>query len=141
MPKFLYLLLQKQMFRYLLAGGSAFAAEYASFLLLFIALDTPLYVANSLSFCCGLVVSFLLNRTWAFKQDSFRMRGHHQVGAYLALALFNLLLINIAVGILKHLGIVPVLAKLSAMVFIVVWDFFAYRTFIFAGSQAEEKAE
>lgn len=128
--------LQEQLVRYLIAGGSAFAMEYVAFFVFYTLLSWPLYVSNSISFCVGLVVSFVLNRTWAFRKDNFDMHHHKQLVMYVCLALFNLVLTNVIIGVLH--GIMPVLvAKLGAMLCIVVWNFFIFRFFIFAGTKAE----
>lgn len=122
-----------QIMKYLFAGTSAFATEYAVFFLLLNIAHAYLYVANSFSFICGLAVSFTLNRTWAFKRREFRLARRHQLGLYLGLALFNLLLINVIIGLLQAGGITPLLGKVISMGIIVVWNFFVFRTLIFAG--------
>lgn len=125
-------LANQQIVKYAFAGGSAFLTEYGVFLLLFRALEINVYVANSLSFCAGLLVSFLLNRGWAFKAQDFRLRRHHQFALYITLALFNLLMINVIVGVLSGLNISPVFGKICAMIAVVGWNFFIFRLVIFA---------
>ncbi len=124
--------LSPQLLKYLIAGGSAFATEYLTFFLLFKTFDAQLYVANSLSFCAGLIVSFSLNRAWAFRKDSFRLKKQHQLASYIGLALCNLLLINVIIGVLQAAAVPALVGKVIAMMTIVVWNFFIFRLFIFA---------
>ena len=123
--------------RYLLAGGSAFLTEYLSFLVLFNVINAKLYVANSLSFCCGLLVSFSLNRSWTFTSDKFHHKYHRQLFMYGALALFNLVFINVLLGILNSIGIAPLIGKLVVMVAIVVWNYNIFKNVIFKKPQAK----
>jgi len=124
--------LSPQLLKYLISGGSAFATEYLTFVVLFKVLDAQLYVANSLSFCAGLIVSFLLNRAWAFRKDSFRLKKQHQLASYIGLALCNLVLINLIIGVLQAVSVPVLVGKIIAMMTIVVWNFFIFRLFIFA---------
>ena len=124
--------------RYLIAGGSAFVTEYLLFLVTYKVFGLQVYVANSLSFCTGLLVSFSLNRLWAFRSQDFRLRGHHQFALYATLAIVNLFLINLIVGILKAQGLNPLIGKLFAMIFIVCWNFFIFKKIIFKTNDAAE---
>ena len=124
-------IMSHQLFKYLIAGGSAFMSEYLAFAVLFKGLDANVYVANSLSFALGFGVSFMLNRGWAFKGD-FRLRRHQQLVLYTSLAFFNLFLTNVIIGLLKNLEVTPLIGKICAMVAIVGWNFFIFRLVIFA---------
>lgn len=121
--------------RYLIVGGAAFGTEYGSFFLLYEHLKTQLYVANSLSFCIGLSLSFTFNRMWAFKATEFKRRGQHQFVLYAALALINLFLTNVIIGILNNAGINPLAGKIVAMLTIVAWNFFIFKFIIFEGQR------
>lgn len=56
--------------RFLISGGSAAAVEYASFFILQTTLGLEwLLASQSLSFVCGFVISFLLNRHWVFRSE------------------------------------------------------------------------
>lgn len=122
----------RQLQKYFVAGGSAFAVEY----LLFVVLSSPVrlnvFIANSVSFVAGMATSFSLNRLWAFKKNRFRLRGHHQFALYASLAIVNLVLTNIGIGLLIHQGLQSMVAKLVVMVVIIAWNFVIFRRFIFA---------
>lgn len=123
-------------YRYLIVGSLAFLTEYCTFLLLYKGLSVQVYVANSLSFCCGLFVSFFLNRLWTFKSDLFQRRGPHQFMMYSALAGMNLLLTNVIIGMLRSFGVTPLLGKIAAMVCIACWNFFIFKLVIFKSHRA-----
>jgi putative flippase GtrA len=123
--------------RYLLVGGAAFVTEYGLFLIIYYLLHTDIYIANSISFLCGLSVSFTFNRGWAFNSGSFRHKKHHQLAMYTVLALFNLLLTNLLIGLLKKHGLDPKLAKVVVMCLIVVWNFLLFKGLIFRHSSEQ----
>jgi putative flippase GtrA len=119
--------------RYLLVGGSAFLIEYSSFFILYQLLSFQIYISNSISFCLGLLISFLFNRGWAFKTgQKYKLHVRHQLLAYGSLALFNLVMTNVLIGLLKSGGIDPRIGKIIIMLVIVGWNFLIFRTLIFA---------
>jgi putative flippase GtrA len=126
-------LISNKFARYLLVGGSAFLVEYGSFFILYQLFNFQIYVANSISFCLGLLISFLFNRGWAFKPtQSYKMHVHHQLAAYISLAFFNLVMTNVIIGGLKAAGLDPRLGKIAAMFFVAAWNFLIFRALIFA---------
>jgi putative flippase GtrA len=126
------------LFKYLLVGGSAFIVEYGSFYTLFSLLGVQVYVANTVSFCGGFIISFIFNRTWSFKKDEFKRQKHQQFIMYIVLALLNLLLSNIIIGSLKRHGLDPLIGKVVVMGLIVGWNFFLFKLVIFAGNQTKD---
>ncbi len=128
---------QSHLFRYLIVGGTAFLTEYGSFYALYQAGHVQLYLANSISFCCGLIVSFIFNRAWTFNKRVFAHKTHHQALMYAVLGLINLGMINALVGVLKHLGVDPRIGKLIGQLTIVTWNFVIYRKIIFVSEIRE----
>ena len=135
------LIMSKKLARYLMVGGTAFIVEYGSFLVFYKFLGVQVYVANSISFCLGLGVSFMLNRSWTFNSGNFKRRGHHQLALYASLALINLGLTNIIVGLLKQAGISPTIGKIMAMLSIVCWNFIIFKLIIFASHTNESRLD
>lgn len=127
-------LLENSLIRFLLGGGTTVLCEYIVFYVLYVGLSWNLLISNSLSFAVGLGISFLFNRLWAFKQDTYSQKTHHQLVMYAVLAGSNLLLNNVIVSGLKTLGLDPRIGKLAAIVIIAVWNFVIYRKIIFKGS-------
>jgi putative flippase GtrA len=132
MKQFMQKTYAAQPVRYVVAGGSAFLTEYGSFYVLFQILSVQVYVANSVSFCLGLFVSFVLNRTWTFSSGTYKRRAKHQAGMYVALAILNLFITNGIIGLLKAIGVDPRFGKIIAMATIVAWNFFIFKYLIFA---------
>lgn len=129
---------QASLIRYLCAGGSAFVAEYSSFYVMYEVFHVRVYVANSISFGIGLLVSFTLNRLWAFGTKKFRQRTYNQLLLYVGLAIVNLMITNVIVGVLKHYTVDPRVGKILAMFSIVCWNFFIFKFFIFASQHSKE---
>lgn len=123
--------ISESLLRYLVVGVAAFSIEYGSFYGLYIAVKWPLYLANSISFGLGLLISFLLNRLWTFGGGTYRKKTAHQFGFYIALALINLLLTNLLVGWLKYLGTNPRIGKLAAMLITSLWNYILFKAIIF----------
>lgn len=132
MKQFIQKTYAAQPVRYFVVGGSAFLAEYGSFYILFQGLSVQVYIANSISFCLGLFVSFALNRTWTFRSGAYKHHAKHQAGMYLGLAILNLFLTNGIIGLLKMIGLDPRFGKIVAMATIVAWNFFIFKHLIFA---------
>lgn len=125
------LLATKSLHFYLLFGLLAFSVEYLSFVLL--VKITLLLVAQSISFLCGLVVSFLGNRTVTFKASgTYEHTAKSQLWRYVLLASINLLLSNGLIYLLvENLDIFSLYAKIMVMVLIVTWNYIIFNKIIF----------
>ncbi len=130
--KILEIDLGKPLFKYLIVGGCAFVVEFGSFYGLYAGLEWPLYLANSTSFCLGLLTSFCLNRLWTFKHDTYHRKTAHQFGLYVGLALINLMLTNLFVEGFVWLGANPQVSKLAAMIITSAWNYILFKVIIFA---------
>jgi putative flippase GtrA len=122
--------------RYLLIGGSAFVVEYALFLLLmrFLHGHYVLVAAQTLSFCGGLIVSFMGNRIFTFRHaaQDYRHSGQHQFVLYATLATANLIITNLFISILVDaVMITPPVAKLVIMAAVAGWNFIIFSKYIF----------
>ncbi len=122
-------LIGQRFLHYLFAGITAFIVEYGTFYVM-ISLKWPLIIANSLSFLLALGTSFILNRKWTFGHKAYSKGSSFQLGSYVTLAGINLLLTNLLVGLFVHMGIVPMIGKLMAMIITSLWNFFIFKMFI-----------
>jgi putative flippase GtrA len=114
--------------KFLLSGGTAAAVEYAVFLTLH-KVGMWLLLANALSFMCGLVVSFTLNKHWVFSHKGAATR---QFIMYLTLALANLCISSGLIYLLVHSVELPAqLAKLCVMALVACWNYVIFRNIIF----------
>lgn len=119
------------LFRYLLVGGTAFIFEYLVFVGLYSLFGLWLLLANSLSFLCGLVLSFSLQRAWSFKKSQFQKTVRRQFFLYGSLALCNLVIINALLDYLTREGLDPRVGKIVVMAAIVCWNFLLMQRVIF----------
>lgn len=126
-------LMNVRIFRFLASGGSAAAIEYVSFLALQLTLGTSrLQVSQSLSFICGFLLSFSLNRLWVFRSKS---PWATELIKYGLLACTNLILGNLVIAVLvtaSHLP--PLAAKLLVMAMIALWNYIIFSHLIFRES-------
>lgn len=121
---------EQQKLRYLITGGSSFVLEFLVFTLLF-AVSHNIFVGNTISFICGLLISFWLHKIWSFKGDH-GLQTHHQLVRYTMLALTNLLLTNVVIGVLHdHFLLQAQLAKVLTMVCMVAWNYGIMNKLIF----------
>lgn len=124
-------LLRSSAAKYLIVGGLAFTTEYLTFFVLYNT-KVNLIFATSVSFLCGLVVSFIGNKAWAFSVAVPVNGMRKQVFYYALLAAANLFTANILVQALKASGIDPKIGKLLTMLAIPVWNYFIFKKLIFA---------
>lgn len=112
-----------------MSGVSAALVEYSAFIVLFNGLNAPIVLSNSLSFLCGLIVSFTLNKFWVF---TINHSGFKQFTSYFALALVNLGLSNLFVlAATEGLNIAAPIAKFGAMAMIALWNYFLFGKLVF----------
>jgi len=119
-----------RLIRFLLSGGTAAAVEYLVFLSLQLAIKSHCLVFDqSISFACGFIVSFFLNRRWVFNS---RGKWHAELTRYGALAAVNLVLSSIAILLLTgYLHMHALLAKLFVMVMVAAWNYLIFSRFVF----------
>ena len=118
----------KRILRFLASGGSAAAVEFFVFMLLLGWVDNTL-VGNSISFLCGLAVSFTLNRKWVFGSQAGVKK---QFIEYFILAIINLILSNLAVYLLvDEMGVAAWIGKIIVMGAIAFNNYFIFSKFIF----------
>lgn len=125
--------LSQSMIWYLIIGLMAFFTEYLSFTAFTIA-SLPLVAAQSVSFLCGLLVSFVGNRKVTFNniQTDYVHGGVSQLWRYVTLALINFILSNIILYCLVNsLSAPPLVAKLIVMAMVVAWNYLVFSKLIF----------
>jgi putative flippase GtrA len=114
--------------KFITSGGLAALTEYSVFLVLH-HVDVQLILANALSFCCGLVVSFTLNKHWVFSRKG---NGSQQFVLYACLAVINLFLSSALIVFLVHVvRIPPIVSKICVMGLIASWNYIIFQKVIF----------
>lgn len=118
----------KQIYRFLISGGSAALVEMISFLTL-TSFNSSIFIAHSVSFTLGFLVSFTLNRSWVFNNKANTLK---QFFMYAILAIVNLCLSNMIILVLVHeMDLQPLVAKLAVMITIAVSNYVFFSKVIF----------
>lgn len=120
----------RKVVRFLIAGASAAFVEYVLYVFLYQVLgQSHLITAQSISFLCGLLVSFLLNRAWVFSSSG---KPHHEFVRYLILAAINLVCSNILIYVLTYfVGLHGLVAKIIVMGCVASWNYTLFSKLIF----------
>ena len=125
--------IQSRFTLYIAVGISAFLAEYFAFILLN-AMEQVLIISQTLSFVCGLIISFTGNQKLTFggKDVNYALSGASQMWRYLLLAVINLALSNVMIHVLVDgMGIGALVAKVLVMASVVAWNFVIFNKIIF----------
>ena len=125
---------QSSAVRYLVVGGVCFLIDVA---LLWLAHDVwgvPLAIATPAAFLLSFASTYTLQRLFAFGSES---RVVTSVGKYTALVIFNTVATTGIVWCVDALGGGWLAGKVVAVVSTTVWNYFAYRYWVFAPPKAE----
>lgn len=117
-------------FRYLVAGGFAFLSDYGTFLMLHYVVGLSSPQSGVMSFCIGLIISFILQRFWVFRGDSSQLVKREVIG-YGVLAVINFFVTAYGLILLDHFGIPAFIAKLMIVGMITIWNYLLYKNVIF----------
>ena len=129
-------LLASNKVRYVITGGSAFFVEYSCFALL-LTTTHMLLVANSISFIIGALFGFLMHKFWSFSGDH-KLKTRHQLGAFIAVAVFNFFIVNLLIAILvNYVHINAYIAKILVILLITLWNFIIFNRVIFRHSTGQ----
>lgn len=117
--------------RFLISGGTAAVLNLA---ILYICTDFlhVWYVYSTLiAFLCGLVVSFSMQKFWAFRHENME-RLHVQFLLYTALQLLNLAIDTAGIYFLvQYAGLWYIFAQILLLAIIAIWTFFVFNRVLF----------
>ena len=116
-------------FGYLVAGGLSLLLDIATLFLLHSVLHLPLVVAVSIAYLVGLFSNYAINRSWVFSGDHSHGRSMSRYGL---LVVFNYAATVVIVSGLTALGASYIVGKLIAVSGTVVWNFLAYKHWVFS---------
>lgn len=129
----------KKIGKYLVAGASAAVLEYSVFIVLSMASSRMLLFNQIVSFMCGFVASFLLNKAWVFKSRADIKIAILQYGS---LAFVNLMIgASILYYIVQYGGLPQWLAKIIVMASIAVWNYMIFNKCIFPEHDQKDISE
>lgn len=114
--------------RYLVVGGFAFLFDVGLLWLLHEGLKIPLAISTPVAFLASFAVTYTLQRTIAFRADTGVAPS---VLRYAGLVLFNTLATTGIVWGWAALGGPWLVGKVFAVVATTVWNYFAYRYWVF----------
>lgn len=116
--------------KFMAVGAINFLVDYGILTLLNTVFGWPLLISNTISYTCGVINSFLLNRYWTFKIKHSFFSRHFAV--FVMINLLSLGVNNLAVYILGDLyGFHNLWAKLIATVFSFTVNFAGNKLLVF----------
>lgn len=123
-------ILAKPSVRYVLVGGSAYVIEVAIIVLVQRAHGTSIE-AVALSYCVGLVYTFILQKFFSFGDK----RTHHtvllpQILMITALVIFNFIFTVALTALLQH-TLPAIVTRTIAIGITVMWNYYLYKAHIF----------
>ena len=119
--------------RYLFVGGTTFILDFGTLVVLHGKAHISLPIATSIAYWLSVMYNFSLNRGWTF-DVSEKSSLHKHALAYGLLLAFNYLFTVIFVSTLSH-HINYAQAKVMAVFFQMLWNFFVYKNFIFVKTE------
>lgn len=114
--------------RFLISGGLAFTVEYIAFIMLIYVFNIGLAISNVISFCLGLIASFILNKYWVFNDNQ---KSKKQPVIYGSLAICNLAISTLVISTAGAV-VEPAIVKVVMVISIAIWNYFIYKYFIFS---------
>lgn len=115
--------------KFIASGGTAAGVEFVVFFILEYYSGINTMAAQATSFCCGLVVSFILNKFWVFEAKS-SSAYKKEAFFFLVLGVSNLVITTLLMGILP-LYMPSFVAKIILMVCVAVWNYLIFNNIIF----------
>ncbi|WP_439591530.1 GtrA family protein [Microbacterium sp.] len=122
--------------RYLVVGGLCFVIDVALLWLAYDVIGIPLAIATPIAFLASFATTYSLQRILAFASDA---KVVPSVGKYTALVVFNTLATTAIVWGVAELGGGWLIGKVAAVIATTVWNFFAYRYWVFATPEIEAR--
>lgn len=115
--------------RFFITGGSAAALEYMSFMGLVYFTGAQVGAAHTISFLCGVAISYIGNKYWVFASKKY---SHREVIQFAVLVAVNIVLSNLLIyGLTDMLYLQEGLAKLIVMAAVAVWNYLVFQRIIF----------
>ncbi|UYO98175.1 GtrA family protein [Microbacterium sp. M28] len=114
--------------RYLLVGGFCFVVDVALLWIAHELLGIPLSIATPVAFLVSFAVTYTMQRVVAFASDSHVVPS---VARYTALVAFNTVATTGIVWLVDQSGAGWFAGKVLAVVATTIWNYFAYRYWVF----------
>lgn len=128
-PTLLAIVWSNSLVRYLVVGGFCFLVDVGLLWITHDLVGIPLPIATAFAFLASFAVTYTMQRIFAFNSDAGVAPS---VGKYTALVIFNTLATTAIVWAATQVGIVWIGGKVLAVIATTVWNYFAYRYWVFA---------
>ena len=120
-----------QLIRYAISGGIAFAVDFSLLYILKECADFHYLIAGTLSFCVGLIITYLFSIKWIFSVRKFSNQKL-EFGIFALIGLVGITLNFILLWLFVSFFLLHYLwAKIIATVIVTLWNFFAKKYIIF----------
>lgn len=126
---------RKLVFAYSASGFITSFSDYATFTICFSFLNSGLLIATVAAYIVGLVVSYLQNRFWVFKQGANRQSEVASLWRYATFLVINLGLTYAILWALEQFGVSPYIGKFVVWGFMYFWIYFGNKYFVFHGER------
>ncbi|KJQ53665.1 GtrA family protein [Microbacterium sp. SA39] len=124
--------------RYLLVGGFCFLADVAILWVAHDLLGVPLPIATPVAFLASFAFTYTMQRVIAFGSQS---AIGSSVFRYTLLVVFNTVATTGIVWAAPALGLPWIVGKLVAVIATTIWNYFAYRHFVFRPARPARDAD
>lgn len=122
-------------FRYLFVGGACFLADLGLLWIMHALLGVPLVIATPVAFLLSFAITYFSQRYFAFQSESTLAPS---VARYTTLVAFNTVATTGIVWAADELGWSWIVGKVISVGATTVWNFFAYRYWVFAAKNDGE---
>lgn len=122
-----------QLFRYVLAGGTAFVVDFGLLYTLTNWLGVHYMVSTVISYTIGLIITYLLSIYWIFD----KRRTNNRLMEFFIFSLIGLVGLSLTSFFMflltDILGIYYLLSKLATTIIVFIWKFIAKKFILFRG--------
>lgn len=118
----------KELLKFLVGGGSAVITDYIIYkILLLINIDVS--IAKSISFICGSIVGFIINKLWTFESKKFKKS---EIGKYTILYSITAVINSVVNKVVLELLGIQIIAFLCATGISTILNFLGQKFFVFS---------
>lgn len=119
----------KELFRFLIGGGTGVITDYIVYRIL-LSMNIDISISKTVSFICGSIVGFIINKLWTFESKSFiKSEIYRYIILYSITAIINSLINNLAIYVIG----IQFIAFLCATGTSTVLNFLGQKFFVFKG--------
>lgn len=122
----------KRLIEYGITGGAWFWSGYAMFALLYSVFKADIITAKVVSYVFGLLVNFVLERFWVFRDTHAKKQLQKVTYKYILLSVLNLGIDTFIVWGLDRVGVTPYIGQFVSAGFFTVWNYLWYKLWVFA---------